>query len=603
MKKLLSLILCILMIVPCLAIGVFAEESEETEEELENLALSAGIKATSYWNASTLPKSAVNGESTGDIPKNGQWKGHNNFWNPCQPGRDNGTGPYKRLEEGVESFQFTFKGLNRGYKIIDSVDIYTRQTCSNNPLYTVKALINGVWTEIGSMYQQNGTVLSGYDVTAYLLHIEIPETVTVDGTVTKVNTKSLKIEIREFAECGGCGHAWDVPCIYEFEVYGKTGFIPEIDLHDGALLTTNAAIGGQISASSSATGKYPALGGDNLTSTSWVSKNTTDNEWIMSEFGKPYDLESLKLNLSYQEAANSYTVKAEVKIDGVWSEVESKTVTGSTAETADVSFDISGKSQGVEAVRFTFTSMNGKAACMSEMIATIADGKKCEFLFEFMTTNRKQSTAGGNLAIYGEPYASSVFDHLGISDISYINDGAIADADYAWYAKSFEMNQYCGVTLHQTKAINKITLYFNDAIIGGYDARDYYVLGYDVQVKMADGTFKTVASGTNLDSKKANSNSLDKYVVSFEFPEVETNDIRISFTNTDVGFAFIKEIEAYGPEVYGGYSTYAHGRKMVAKTNGFSDAFILGRASFMNQISPVHTLLVSVNDFKASLWI
>ncbi len=601
MKKLLSLILCILMIVPCLAIGAFAEE---TEEELTNLALSAGIKATSYWNASTLPKSAVNGQSTGDIPKPGEWKGHNNFWNPSEPGRDNGTGKYVRLEEGVESFQFSFKGgANRGYKLIDSVDIYTRQTCSNNPLYTVKALINGVWAEVGSMHQQDGRVLDGYDVTAYLVHFDLPETVLVDGVECKINTKSLKIEIREFAEAGGCGHSWDVPCIYEFEVYGKTGFVPEIDLHDGALLTTNAAIGGQLSASSSATGRYPALGGDNFTSTSWLSKNTTDGEWIMSEFDKPYDLESLKLNLSYQDAVNSYTVKGEVRIGGVWSEVDSKTATTATAETADVSFDISGKSTAVEAVRFTFTAMNGKAACMSEIIATIADGKKCEFLNEFMTTNRKQSTAGGNLAIYGEPYATSVFDHLGISDISYINDGAIADADPAWYAKSFEKGQYCGVTLKEAKTVNKVTLYFNDAIIGGYDAREYYVIGYDVQVKTADGTFKTVASGTSLDSAKANATGLDKYVVSFEFEDVETDDIRIAYTNTDVGFAFLKELEVYGPEVYGGYSTYAHGRKMVNKTANFSAPFILGRASFMNQISPVHTLLVSVNDFKASLWI
>ena len=121
-----------------------------------------------------------------------------------------------------------------------------------------------------------------------------------------------------------------------------------------------------------------------------------------------------------------------------------------------------------------------------------------------MTTNRKQSTANGNLAIYGEPYATSVFDHLGISDISYINDGAIADADYAWFAKSFEKGQYCGVTLKESKTVNKVTLYFNDAIIGGYNAREYYVIGFDVQVKLNDGTFKTVASGTNLDASKAN---------------------------------------------------------------------------------------------------
>ena len=591
MKKFLSIVLCVLMLIPCFAFSVFAEE---TEEKFENLALTAGIKATSYWNASTLPKSAINGASTGDIEKPGEWKGHNNYWKPCQPGRDGmGTGPYVRAEKGVESFQLTFRGTNRGYKIIDSVDLYVEKVCTNNPKYTIVALINGVWAEIGSKYQDEGTVLTGYEGTPSKVHFDIPDKVMVDGTMCEVNTKSVKLEIREFAEAGGCGHGWDTPIIYEIEVYGKTGKIPEIDLHDGAVLTTNAALGGRVTASSSAGSQYPALAADNFANTAWNSSAKTDNEWIMVEFDKAYDLDYLGLNFGSSKGVYNFSIDAEVRVGGVWSKVDSVDVTTSTKEASDVAIGLGTKNKAIEAIKFTYTSMGGNQTTLSEIVATIADGKKCEFLSVFMTDSRKQSLAAGNVAIYGDAYASSVLSHLGISDTPFINDGMNSYYDHAWFAATFEGNAYCGVVLDKVFEVNKVVLYFNDPVTENIPV-DTYVLGFDVQVKDGD-EYKTVASGSSYDP------STKDYVVSLEFDAVETDDVRILFTENDAGFPYIKELEVYATADYDDYSTYPTGRKPLKKTANFGIITTVPRAEFTVRFVPLHAM-ASITDIRASLY-
>ncbi len=591
MKKFLSILLCLLMIVPCFAFVALAEE--ETEEEAANVALDAGIKASSYWNASTLPKSATNGVTKNDIGG-----GHNNYWRPSYPGRDTWTGG----EAGKASFQLTFKGKNRGYKILEGVDIWVKfgaEGCKAcNPTYDVQALINGVWTSVGKASESSATAVDGKPE-AGIIHIDFPETVTVDGTVCQVNAKALRFMIDNFGSTG-CGAGWHCPIIYEFEVWGKTGFIPEIDLHDGALLSTNAALSGHRNASSSMNNQYPYLGADNYESF-WASKVTTDGEWFETLFDKGYDLEKLELNFGsiiIEAGSNetyTYTISTAVLVDGVWKDLGEQDVTTSTGKANNVEVALGTNNIEVEGVKVTFVSTGGAQAAINEVIATIADGKKCEFLAEYLTTYRRQSAANGNLAIYGEPYAYSVMDHLGISDISYINDGGIATSDFAWYSKGFEMGQYCGVTLEEESKVNKVVLYFNDGIIGQYNARDYFVFGFDVQAKI-DGEFVTVAKGTSYNAAK------EEYIVSIEFDEVEATDIRIAFTDIDIGFTYIKELEIYGSTRYNDFSTYAHGRKNVAKTTSFGDAFVIGRANFSVLANPLRTML-TINDIRASLWI
>lgn len=596
MKKFLSIILCVLMIVPCFAFSAFAEET--TEEELSNVALNSSLKATSSWNASTPAKATINGRIEGDFGG-----GHENFWSPDSPSHNGDS----TIDTKLQSVQYTFKGLNKGYKIIDSIDLYVYNwsSCSANDVrYTVKALINGVWTEVGSAkcseFSYYECTVGDKPSTDYTkVHFDIPEEVTVDGDVCKVNTTTILVECTEFGVYG-CGHGWDVPKIYETVIMGKTGFIPEIDLKAGALLSTNAALSGHRSASSSASLLYPYLAADNVLTTNWNSKATTNGEWIMADFDMPYDLDSLKLNFSGAPADTTYTIKVEVLSDGEWATVaDALDVTASTGSCEDEVIDLGANNLAVEAVKVTFTETNGKAASIAEITATIANNKKCQFLFDYLTVARREASANGNIAVYGEPYASTTMDHIGISEVSYLNDGGVYMTDYAWYAKSFAMGQYCGVVLEEESKVNKVILYFNDGIVGGHDARDYFVFGFDVQAKI-DGEYKTVASGTNYNASATNDN--DRYIVALEFDEVTTDDIRIYFTDTDIGFAYLKELEVFGSTRYDDFSTHLNTRKKISKTTNFGAPYIIGRSTYMDLISPVQTMK-TVNDFKALLWI
>lgn len=591
MKKFLSIILCVLMLIPCLTLCVFAEEEEAPE--FENVARTSNLKYSSYWNESSHPKSLINGSTTGDIEAHMSWSGHLNYWMPDSPGH-NGD---QSIATDMQWIQFTFKGQNKGYKLVDSIDIWACVdqggcTTANNTRYTLKALINGIWVEIGSKRNHDQAQLEEYPGRTKL-HFDMPDTVMVDGVACEVNTKAIKLELTDFG-VNGCGHSWDVPRIYEVEIWGKTGKIPDIDLHDGALLSTNAALSGHYYASSTSSGKYPALAGDSLNSTAWVSASKTDGEWIVAEFDKAYDIESLGVNLTEIAEACTYDIDAEIMVDGVWQKVGTITASTQAEKGTDSMFDLGGKKTGVQAVRITYAKMNGKPAYASEIVATIADGKKCEFLFDYITPERRQSTAGGNVAIYGEPYASSVLDHLGVSDISYINDGRIDYDSFSWFASTFVGNAYCGVTLDKAFDIKKVTLYFNDAVTSQI-CLDTYVLGFDVQVKV-DDEFVTVASGSSLNEKTGD------YIVSFELDEpVTTDDIRVVFTDNDAGFPYIKEIEAYADTQYKDFDTYAHGRKAVAKTSSFGVITRVPRADFTVRFVPLFSM-ASITDIRASLW-
>ena len=592
MKKFLSIILCVLMIVPCFAICAFAEDA--SEEELTNVALNSSLKASSTWNASTPAKATINGRIESDFGG-----GHENYWSPSAPGRDN------TASKDLSTIQYTFKGLNKGYKIVETVDLYVTQypgCSSNNVQYTVKALINGVWTQVGKATASQFGVYEDANGKKYekyaKIHFDLPEEVEVDGDICKVNTTTILIECTNYGNVGtgGCGEYWHCPQIYETVIMGKTGFIPEIDLKPGALLSTNAALSGHRSASSSASMQYPYLAADNIVSTAWNAKTTNNGEWVMADFDKPYDLSALELNFGAAPEKTTYNIDVLVRIDDEWVTVaDDLDVNADTGIINGVDIDLTGNTIDVNAVKIVYNETNGKAASIAEINATIADKKKCQFLFDYLTVSRKESAATGNIAVYGEPYASTTMDHIGISEVSYINDGGISIDNYAWYSKSFAMGQYCGITLEETSKVNKVVLFFNDGIVGGHDARDYFVFGFDVQAKI-DGEYKTVASGTNYNAGNK------KYIVAVEFDEVETDDIRILFTDTDIGYVYLKEMEIFGSTKYDDFSTYLNNREKVAKTTNFGAPYIIGRSKFMDLISPVQSIK-TINDFRAMLWI
>ena len=611
MKKILSIILCVLMILPCFLVGISAEEETE-EPQLENLALNASLQASSTWNDSTPAKATINNNTKNNMKESY----HDHFWQPNAPPGDPNADP------NLHFIRYSFRGPNKGYKLIDDVVLYVRKnSCLSNAKYTLKVLLFGEWVTIQSVddvdipYVSKDEFDYDYGNRYGKLTFTVPETVTIDDEEYPVNTTSIKIEIENVgAGEGGCGHWWDLPGIYQTVIMGETGFVPEFDVPVGAILSTNAALSGLASASSSPINKFPALAIDNKYDTSWASKKTTDGEWIMTEFDKAYNLASLELDFGGMDAEKSYEFDVDFRIDGTWVTAGSGSVkTSTTKDDPKSRVEIpleSSTSSNVDAVRITFTKTNGVAASITEIIATIADGDKCIFLNEFMTAERKQSLANGNVAIYGTPYASSVFDHLGISDVSFINDGGISYGSSAWYASGFITNQYCGVTLDRKFKVNKVVLYFEDIIASdtptGYfslpedNIKGDYVLGFDVQVKNSKGKYETVASGTSFNVKT------NEHTVSFEFDEVVTDDVRVLFTQTDAGFAYIKELEIYADEKYDGYSTMPHGRKIPAVTTDFGKLTVTKRANWIDTISPLcqfASAKFDIVDIRASLWI
>lgn len=586
MKKILSLILCLLMIVPCFALCVSAEEAGTGE--FKNIAAEASLKETSNWDANQKAKYAIDTKFDG-------WF----FWRPSYPGRSDCPDDYDPDNQYLE---FSF----REYKEIDEVIIYDgiNSTPPNNDIqYTLKAVVLGEWVEVATINQKDVTEThTAGNMKMKKVILEAPDTFGADGLVTK--------KLRIYFDYGG---SWNVPLVNEVEIMGRKGKTPAFDLPDGALLNTNAALGGQWSASSSARNAYPALAGDDVPTTNWKSNVSTNNEWVQSIFDKPYDISYVGINLSNITMAegdtNTYTYNVTVQTlkGGVWSELKTLDITTSTtpADNIDVSSDAL---TGIEGIKVIYNNTNGKPAAAGEIVATIANGGKCIFLYDYLTTSRKESIANGNVAIYGEAYASSSFAYSGVAaDPYFINDGVNNFAGEAWIAGSLATGEYCGVALEKPATITKVTLYFADIItwesidIITDEVKDGntsdYVLGFDIQAKQTDGTYKTIASGTSYNEKAK------EYVVSFDIKEpVSTDDVRILFKSSHAGYAYLKEIEIFSSDlVYGGYTTFPHSRKNYTATSSFAKSFIPVRAKFLDQISPLQEM--SLLDFRAALWI
>ena len=215
-----------------------------------------------------------------------------------------------------------------------------------------------------------------------------------------------------------------------------------------------------------------------------------------------------------------------------------------------------------------------------------------------MTANRKQSTSVGNLAIFGDAYASSVMSYANIASVSYINDGGIAkNEDFSWFAQTFEKGTYCGVVLKQAFNVDKVVLYFNDPIVDEYvyglsntqGGSGSNVMEVDIQVKNANGEFVTVKSGvTSYDQTNR------EYIVSVQFDApVLTDDVRVVYTSNGMVFPYIKELEVYSSEFY--YGAY-RGYQIGQRTSGGKTANVLAdfakkspipRSNYLDKISPI----------------
>lgn len=604
MKRIIALVLCLMMIIPCLAIMPSAEALDPSAP-YEVITRNGFAKATSTWNNDSLAKYAVDGIIDGQID------GYQ-FWRPNYSGRD-----YTIDPNDPQYIEVQFND----YYVYDKIDIYA-VSYSSSQTFKAQMLVLGEWVDIGV---QSKTVKYESDKTftrnCSVFTIDIPE------NLEEVSSKKIRITVSGYI-------AWEPALMIEINIWGKKGKAPAWDVPDGAYLSTNAALSsgitvtnndedgnfesysdgkGSVYASSSARNQSPYFAADDTKSTYWMADASTPGEWIAVEFDKLYQITKLGLNTSNISAPGtmtSYTIDVEILDENdAWVSVkENWNITASAVASNDQTFDLPAGTSA-KGVKYIFKSSG--AAAITEMIATIYDSPtddtdgKCVFLAGYITEAKRLSSAGGNFACYGQAYASSSFTTYGITNPTYINDGEINDDAYSWFAATPEKDSYCGVRLREEQEISKVVLYFNDKITGEDFVNQKFqglrVMTFDVEA-FVDGEYVTIASGSSFDS------SSKKYIISFELDEtVLTNDVRVVFRTTGGIYSYLKELEVYGFESgYPQFDNMTTPRYAASATKQFAGTSFPIRSPYMNIHFPILSespLFVSINQMSAFLYI
>ena len=519
MKKALSLILCICMLVPLFTFFAYAETGNEAPIDTSthrNIALEAIPSVFSHYNLDSKTAYLNDGIIKGQINSYMQWRPQTVPRDPSVAGTD----PW---------IKYKFKE----YMEVSSITVIVDHGYSTEDTVKFEALIQGEWVTIGTSRYSTS---SGYpefenEAGARAVTINIPQGVT---------TKQVRVSFSGYI-------AWDPPMVCECIVMGTEGVAPEFDVPEGAYLTTNVVLSGYGEASTSKLNYYPALANDDNSITYWASSSTADGQWYKVDFDKAYSVGEIGINLSairFVEdeddavtEAYTYSVKVELLVNGTWTTVYTGDIT--TSEGADAVYKKTLDTPlTASAIKITYVETNDNLAALSELSAITSDGSKCIYVGDIISLQQKLSTAAGNLACFGTPYASSVFTFSNISDVSYINDGFVDNDSYFWVPETPACPAYCGIVLNKKMSVDMVVLYFNDDF-GKFEDGDWHVSSFDIQYKNDKGEYVTVASGTSVDEKTG------KAVVSIKFNPVETDDIRVLFKTNGGTFPYLKELEIY----------------------------------------------------------
>lgn len=441
-------------------------------------------------------------------------------------------------------------------------------------------------------------------------------------TKSDINTNNIRIWCSEYgsnakrygdyADNPATEHDWWlVPLIQEVEIMGVTGYRPEFDVPMNAYLVTNAALSGMIGADSKLTSRYPGAAGDDQLDSSWKARNTgAQNIW--AEFDNEYPISKVGINVGGCGSSDTgLNLKYNIKLllsgtieDGEWMTVVTDASVTTTKELMDfisVELDEPVNAIGMMVEITEVKNSNGRdgRAVMTELLAEIADGGKCIFLADYMTSAKKMSTATGNLACYGNAYASSNFSYASISKISNIIDGNITYSDSAWIAANYLVGTYVGVELKEAHNVTKVALYFND-LLGGENGE--YVFEFDLQAKV-NGEFVTIATGTTYDAEKK------KYISVIELSEaVYTDDVRVVFTSDAQTFPYLKEIEIFeGDFIYSSFDGYALDTSRTvggpAVTNVFGNRTVAVRGKYLDKTSPIEYFNIALDHDVEIDWL
>lgn len=527
MKKVISFVLSILMLMSCMSILCVADE---VEGELTNIAPNGLAYCSSMKHSGWTPPNTINDGKDND------WPG----WEPKYPTIE----PGENTSLGFSNEYCGIKFLNKEYYEIHSLNITAGMHAlyKQNAKYEVKALIEGEWITIAT-FKDDQLNPQGYDSYEQAMendksnyHIRSTFSVTFD---TPVTTNNVRIYVSEFGKNYPGGDVLIFPYIYELELIGKLGETPDIILPEGAEFAQNASLNSLPSASSSARLFYPFRAIDKDEKTGWRPGNTTAGEYLTLEFDKEYSIDKLTADFGGASVTKTmdYKFKIEALIDGVWKKVVEGTMYDEDNKTFLNEFTLTEPIK-TKSIRLTYEDAITRPPTLYELGANIVAGDRTLFNPTRFTDHQRSSSAKGNLAILGTAYASA--NLAPYSDPSFINDGkAFANSD-VWYGGTLEIPVHCGIKLNKTYTVNKVAVYIEEPSVLGDDLTRFNIIA------KVDGQDKIIANGRAYDPTKKVESSHTRYTTVYDFPEgVVTDDIRIEFTRGDMTIPNVMELEIY----------------------------------------------------------
>ena len=231
-RKLTSVLLVVLLLLP---LSAFASEAE-APVGLQNVSLLGTAYASSIKHPDWTPAKSINDGLEDD------WHG----WEPLYPGTPAGatglSGEYCGIDFGDTFYEIS--GAFMELRYADTQDI----------TYTIQALILGEWIDVYVLHDHDYVGETRGNGAIFTLEC------TFDAPVT---TNNIRILCSNYAKGFQGGDELLFPYIRELKLYGKEGVTPPVIIPVGESLTANIALTGEVTASSAATNRWPALIIDN----------------------------------------------------------------------------------------------------------------------------------------------------------------------------------------------------------------------------------------------------------------------------------------------------------------------------------------------------
>lgn len=411
-----------------------------------------------------LPNVGTKGEAYASSFKHFDWTPPHTFndghdfeddwhgWEPQYPDVAAGS----NTSEGFSGEYVGIKFVNREYYKINQITFYMSMHNSSampemgyqDTKYTVEALVEGEWIVIAEFKDSDSLPKSYKDYDDAMAndksdyHIHSYYTITLDE---KVNTNNVRVTVSEFAKNYDGADRLIFPYIFEMRVYAEEGEIPDIELPEGAVLSTNAAANSFPYASSSATNLYPFLAIDGDVRSGWQTKDLSAGQIFGTRFDKIYTIDSFTLELGAADFSAPF--KLEAKVNGEWVKLADGNASDCYVELPEGK-DFIAQSHTYEfapvetdEIRIVFTEALTKAVQVNEIYANI------------------------------------------ISSMTYLVDGGVTVTPAA-----NEAGRYCAFNLNQKAVITKIKVSFAAA----EKDNKFFIQSF------ANGIWQTVFTGDNV---------------------------------------------------------------------------------------------------------